>query len=335
MNRFMRKRIGQFVDALAWRGMHAIARRKELELTPHFPHDPAASPTDPNAIFPEPSAQPLQHVHGTSWRKRGGTWRRDFTFPSAWPSQHAANNTVYVRAYAPEPKPDLPGVVVLHGLMNLTTAAYHPFLQALVANGAAAYILELPYHHRRTPPGSISGDLFHTVDLALTRHAVQQSVADVRLLLRLLRERKAPVLGVLGFSLGAWIGSLVACCEAHLDFAMLGMPPNNLNALVWRTALGAQLCRRFVALGWSPESTADFYASLDPLSYRPLLAPERIQLYAAEFDTLIALEQVHALRQKWGMPSLRTYAHGHLTIMISKQLHRDFREDFARMLNYG
>ncbi|MEK7729968.1 MAG: alpha/beta hydrolase family protein [candidate division KSB1 bacterium] len=341
MKPLLGKQIGRLVDALAWRGMHAIARRQEARHTPQLPAAqlPAARPLAAH-MFPPPAEPALQSLSGAAWKPRGKIWQSDFAFPSASPSPHAQNNTVYVRAYAPErashnralPRP---AVLVLHGLMNFTTAAYAPFLRALVEAGAGAYVLELPYHHRRAPAGSLSGDLFHTSDLALTQHAVQQAVADVRVLVRYLRrDAEAPQIGVLGFSLGAWIGGLVACCEPDLDFALLGMPPSNLNELVWRSALGAQLVRRFAAQGWSPETTAEFYAALDPLSYQPLLPPEHIQLYAAEFDTLIALEQVYALQRAWGRPNLRTYPHGHLTIMLSRQLHRDFRADFMRQLSH-
>lgn len=283
-------------------------------------------------MFAMPSNATEPRLNSGAWHKRGRIWRQDFSFASPLPSKHETNNVVYVHAYAPAPVTHTPAVVVLHGLMNFTTAAYAPFLRAIVACGASAYILELPYHHQRTPRGSLSGDLFHTTDLAQTEHAVQQAVTDVRTLIRILRNMGAPQIGVLGFSLGAWMGGLVACCEAKLDYAFFGMPPNHLNELVWQTALGAQLARRFAQFGWTPETTAAFYHALDPLTYQPLLPRERIHFYAAEFDALIALEKVNALQRAWGNPVLRLYPHGHLTIMLSRQLHRDFRSDFAQQL---
>ena len=327
-----RKHFGQFVDALAWRGMHAIARRQELHLTAQMPAMNFTTQPNVKLMFPAPEEDGMRSFRIGAWQKHSGMWQCEATFSSPLPSPHARNNVVYVRAHAPERALHLPAVIVLHGLMNFTTAAYAPFLRAIVDAGASAYILELPYHHRRTPRGSLSGDLFHTIDLNMTQHAVQQAVAEVRLLMRYLRDAGASHLGVLGFSLGAWIGGLVACCDTQLDFAMLGMPPSHLNELVWRTALGAQLARHFAKLGWSSENTAAFYAALDPLTYQPLLPRERIQFYAAEFDTLIALEKVQALRRAWGGAEVRAYPHGHLTIMLSRQLHRDFRADFARQI---
>ncbi len=333
MKRFWYKRLGHFVDALAWNGMHAIARRQEPHLTVQLPRAHVVMQHEAALLFPQPNHSAASRLNSSAWRQHGKTWRQDFAFVSPVLSEYETNNVVHVHAYAPEPAMHSPAVIVLHGLMNFTTAAYAPFLRAIVAAGASAYILELPYHHQRTPRGSLSGDLFHTIDLAQTQHAVQQAVADVRTLMLVLRGKGAPQIGLLGFSLGAWIGGLVACCEPELDYAFFGMPPNHLNELVWHTALGAQLAQRFAEFGWTSETTAAFYRALDPLSYQPVLPCAQIQLYAAEFDSLIALEKVYALQRAWGQPHLRIYPHGHLTIMLSRQLHRDFRLDFAQQLD--
>jgi hypothetical protein len=273
-------------------------------------------------------------ITNPEWQQQGKHWRRDFAFLSALRSSHAQNDWAFVRVFAPQKDRQAPALVMLHGLMNVTLLAYRPFIKAVLESGAAAYVLELPYHHRRTPAGSLSGDLFHTANLETTFRAVQQAVSDTRRLVKFLHRAGASQVGILGFSLGAWIGALAACCEPQLNFAFLGMPPNHLNHVVWHSALGAQLCRRFAAQGWDENFTARFYDKLDPMSYRPLLPPEDLQLYAARFDSLLALEHVHALRRAWAMPSLRIYPDGHLTIMISRQLHRDFRRDLQDRLVY-
>ncbi len=329
---YFHKTFGGVIDRLAWRSMHFIARRQEKRIRPYFSEELNGLPADPALLFPAPLPPALAGIKTTRWEKRGARWQRDLSFPSAWPSSHFENNTAYVRAFAGAPEARRPAIIMLHGLMNVTLAAYRPFIKAVMENGAAAYALEMPYHHRRTPLGSISGDLFHTANLEMTFHAVQQAVSDVRRLLQILRQDGAPRVGILGFSLGAWIGGLLACCEPELDCAFLGMPPHDLNHLVWHSGLGAQLRRCFAAQGWNENFTAAFYDKLDPLSYRPLLLPEHLQLYAAAFDSLIPLERVQALRRAWSSPPLRIYPHGHLTIMISRQMHRDFREDLRNQL---
>jgi dienelactone hydrolase len=329
----LRKKIGRWIDSLAWHSMHAIAWRQEGRIRPYYPdglQDLTAA--HPSLFFraPEPPAQ--AEIKAALWERRGGYWRRDLAFPSAMLTAHPENNFVFVRAFASQKNRRLPAIIMLHGLMNVSMIAYRPFVKAMIESGAAAYALELPYHHRRTPPGSISGDLFHTANLEMTAQAVQQAVSDTRRLIKFLRQAGAPQVGILGFSLGAWIGGLVACCEPELDFAFLGMPPNHLNHLVWHSALGSQMCRRFAAQGWNEDFTAALYNKLDPITYQPLLPAEKVQLYAAEFDSLIALDHVHALRRAWEMPDLRIYPHGHLSIMISRTLHHDFRRDLQKQL---
>ena len=329
---FWRRKFGAWIDALAWRSMHAIARRQESKVPAQFPEELRSLPAEAALLFPAPPSPDQAALKNSAWKKRAGFWRRDLGFPSAMASPYPKNNFAFTRVFAGQPGEQCPAIILLHGLMNLSMLAYRPFIKAVIANGATAYALELPYHHRRTPPGSISGDLFHTADLSLTLRAVQQAVSDTRRLILLLRNAGAPGVGILGFSLGAWIGGLVACCEPELDFAFLGMPPHRLNELVWLSALGAQLRRRFTAQGWDEKSTAAFYDKLDPITYRPLLPPGQLQLYAAEFDSLIALARVQALCRAWSAPQLRVYPHGHLSIMISRQLHRDFSEDLRHRL---
>ncbi len=332
IRRNLRRKFGHLIDSLAWLGMHTIARRQEGRVRPFFPAYIQGLPSDPAFLFPMPTAPNQAEIKYTPWQSKSRHWRRDFSFPSARPTPHSENNAVFVRTFASQRGGHEPAMIMLHGLMNVSLIAYRPFIHAVLACGACAYAIELPYHHRRTPAGSISGDLFHTANLEMTLHAVQQAVSDTRRLIVWLRQSGTRHIGILGFSLGAWIGGLVACCEPGLDFAFLGMPPNHLNHLVWHTALGAQLCRRFAAQGWEEKFTSSFYDQLDPKTYSPLLPPENLHLYAAEFDSLIALEHVHALRRAWAMPALRIYPHGHLSIMLSRQLHRDFREDLRRQL---
>lgn len=332
METFLRKKLGGVVDSLAWHSMHAIARRQENRVRPFFPEYLTALPSDPAILFPAPATPNRAGVHTTAWKKQGSHWRRDFAFPSALRSPHSQNDTVFVRLFAPQKEGQRPAIILLHGLMNVTLLAYRPFIKTILASGATAHALELPYHHRRAPRGSISGDLFHTANLETTLQAVQQAVSDTRRLIKLLHHDGAPRVGLLGFSLGAWIGGLTACCEPDLDFAFLGMPPVHLNHLVWHSTLGAQLRRRFAAQGWDEDFTAAFYDKLDPITYRPLLPRESLHLYAAQFDSLIAPERIQELRRAWAMPSLRFYPAGHLTIMISRQLQRDFRRDLQTRL---
>jgi hypothetical protein len=171
-----------------------------------------------------------------------------------------------------------PGVITLHGWMTPTVMAYRPFFRAIVEAGASAYALELPYHLRRTPAGFVSGELFFTADVEMSWTAMQQAVADTRQLIHYLRGAGAPVIGLMGFSLGAWVTAIVASCEPELDFALIAMPPARLNDLIWQTTqqtlAPAIRGRRLGPRRQRPLSSIDPYLT-------PLVPPARREFFMA------------------------------------------------------
>lgn len=325
----------RWLDGMFCRGMQAIAGRQEGKFPPRFLDLSEHNVSDPHLLFPEPPALANDEIRGAAWERQGKCWRRDFTFPSPLPTLHRKNDFVFVRTYAPERQLHLPAVIVLHGLMSISTVAYRPFLRAIAEAGASAYFLELPYHHRRTPAGSFSGDLFYTADFEMTLHAVRQAVADVRRLAHYLREAEAPVVGILGFSLGAWLAALAACAEPELDFALLAMPPAALNDIVWESPLGGRIRRQFENAQWRRAVTAKFYRQLDPVTYHPLLPRDRIEIFAAEHDAIIALKNVLALQNAWAIPRLHQYPAGHISIMLSSAFKTDATSAVQRQLAGG
>jgi len=328
----LRRSAARGLDELFCRGMQTLARRQQRRFPP--PQNTAYAIPE-GALFCQPSACDTKEVHGTPWQRRGQIWRRDFSFPSALASAWPENNTVFVRIFAPDHRPQRPAVLVLHGLMSISTLAYRPFLHAIVAAGATAYFIELPFHHRRTPASCFSGDLFYTANFQLTWQAARQAIADVARLVRYLRATEAPVIGILGFSLGAWLAALAVCGEPELDFALLAMPPASFNDLVWDSVLGHRLRAQLERAQWSRPQTAVLTARLDPLGYRPLLPPERLEIFAAVHDAIVPLTHVRALQQAWSVTRVHEYAAGHLTIMLSPQFKRDAANALQGQLQQG
>ncbi len=328
----LRRSAARGLDELFCRGMQTLARRQQRRFPP--PQNTAYAIPE-GSLFCPPSACDTKEVYGTPWQRRGQIWRRDFSFPSALASAWPENNTVFVRIFAPDHRPQRPAVLVLHGLMSISTLAYRPFLHAIVAAGATAYFIELPFHHRRTPLGSFSGDLFYTANFELTWQAARQAIADVRRLTLHLRANAAPLIGILGFSLGAWLAALAICGEPELDFALLAMPPASFNDLIWHSPLGRRLRKQLEQAHWTPQDTASLTVRLDPLSYQPLLPRERIEIFAGTYDVLVPFVHVQALQQAWLMPSLHHYAAGHLTIMLSRQFKHDAGHALRRQMQRG
>ncbi len=323
------------LDGLVLRSHDRIAHRRQHAITPRLPEPANFDHHHIENLFPAPPPIPLAHLRGDVWERQGRLWRRDFAFPSSVLTAHEHNRRVIVQTYANDRALHFPAVIVLHGLLTPTLIAYRPFFRAIVETGASAYALELPYHLRRTPPDWVSGELFFTPDLEISLASIRQAVADVRQLTHYLREAGAPIIGVLGFSLGAWISAIVASCEPEVDFALFALPPSHLNDLVWHRPLGGPLRRRFESAGWSATTTAPFYDALDPLNLALPIPPERCELFAAEYDRFIPIQHTLHLQQAWHQSRLRVYSSGHIGLLWSRKFLRDFQQILAQQLALG
>jgi hypothetical protein len=326
--------LAKLLDGIVLRSHERVARRQpDIQL--RAPEFLEIQRTNFESLFLKPPPIALDHIRGDAWEKHAGLWRRDFAFPSAIPSAYANNRHAIVQTYANDRGLHFPAVITLHGLMTPTLIAHRPFFRAILEAGASSYALELPYHLRRTPPGFVSGELFFTADLETTLLSLQQAVAEVRQLIHYLREAGAPVIGLLGFSLGAWISALAASCEPEVDFALFAMPPSHLNDVLWQTRLGAPIRQRFESAGWNAADTAPFYHPLDPLHLSPLLPIERRELFAAEFDHFIPFHYTQKLQRAWRHPHLRVYSTGHIGLLWSRKFLRDVRHVVAQQLSLG
>jgi hypothetical protein len=323
------------LDGVVLRSHARVARRHQNVIQPRLPQFIKSDPENIARLFPSPPTMPLEYIRGDVWERRAGLWRRDFTFPSFLSSAHANNNHAIIQTYAPDRALHFPAVIVLHGLMTLTLLPYRPFFRAIVEAGASAYALELPYHLRRAPASCVSGELFFTADLEMSLAAIQQTVAEARQLIHYLRAAGAPTIGLLGFSLGAWMSGLIASCEPEVDFALFAIPPSNLNGVLWQTKLGEPLRRQFEAAGWSVADTAPFYHLLDPQHLSLLLPPERREIFAAEFDRFIPFQYTQQLQRHWQLPQLHVYRAGHIGMLWSRKFLRDVGLTVAQQLRLG
>ena len=327
------KTLANLLDGFVLRSHARMARRHQQILSPRLPNAAILVENTLAEIFPAP--MPLDYIRGDRWEKRSRLWRRDFTFPSSIPTAYENNRHAIVQTYAPDRGLHYPAVIVLHGLMTPTLIAHRPFFRAIVEAGASAYALELPYHFRRTPSGFVSGELFFTADLETSLAAIHQTVAEVRQLIHYLREAGAPVVGLLGFSLGAWMSALVASCEPEVDFALFAMPPSHINHLIWNAPLGESLRQQFETAEWNFATTAPVYREIDPLHLVLLVPPERREVFAAEFDRFVPLHYTQKLQLAWQQPFLRLYPSGHIGLLWSRKFLQDLRRIIPQQLALG
>lgn len=187
----------------------------------------------------------------------------------------------------------------------------------------------LPLHGERRA-GARSGDLFLDGRLIETRHALCQSVWELRRLVGWARAQGAPSVGVYGVSLGALSAALLASVEPELDLLLLGVPLTDVSDVLWRHAPPDRL-QAMQRAGMSREKVEAYLEAVSPLARTPKLPPERIALYAALGDRIVPPRQAVRLRERWGYPHLEWLEGGHLTFFADPRFRRFEAEALSRL----
>jgi dienelactone hydrolase len=178
-------------------------------------------------------------------------------FPSPVTTSCPENNTVHAEYYLPasrehdRPESRLPGVIVLDitaGDQKLSRIiATH-----LAQNRIAALFVQMAYYGPRRPPGS---DLrLLTPNYQHTMAGVRQTVLDIRQATAWLEARPeidSRRLGVLGTSLGSFMGSLAAEMEPKLSRVAVLLGGGGLSMLI-TTILGRPVFAGFGKLSAAP-----------------------------------------------------------------------------------
>ena len=238
---------------------------------------------------------------------------REFSYSSAITTPWPANNLVVGRLFrAGDDWRRRPTIILLHGWnAESTYRTLFPYLAwRLNRSGLNAAMIELPYHGHRKPrgPGAVtnflSDDLLHVIS------ATQQALADVRAMIAWLKEGGAPFVGLWGFSLGAWLSGLVACCDERIGGAVLATPVSRIDRVIEELDFCRSIKQRLtgVELELGPLNLA---------THRPKLSPENILLVASEHDLFAPLETVEELCRAWGGTAMWRVRHGHISALMS------------------
>ena len=176
--------------------------------------------------------------------------------------------------------------------------------------GVNAATLELPYQFQRrpsrarwaTPRNILSPDIARTV-----RNAAQ-AVADIRALARWLAEEGCPRLGVLGVSMGGWLGGLAACHEPRFEAVALIVPVARLDRMLEEAAFCEPLRRSIngqkIELG-----------RMSLFAARPCAPNENVLVVEAEHDLFVPRETLDELAQTWGGPEVWRLGVGHISVL--------------------
>jgi dienelactone hydrolase len=207
-----------------------------------------------------------------------------------------------------------PAVVLLHGWNDRWGYRYRfPWLaRRFNRRGINSVMFELPYHFQRRPrQGAVRN--FISEDLGRTMEAAHQALAEINSVVNWLCEQGCPRVSLMGFSLGGWLGGLVACYNAKLSCAVFITPVSRMDRMIDEVAFCEPIRQALI------RHPMDI-SRLNLVSHKPKLSRGSMLVVAAEHDVFVPEKTTEEFWQAWGNPELWSLPHGHISILASSSL---------------
>jgi hypothetical protein len=217
-----------------------------LDWIPHNGHSPEGAPpevignwvsavmTDTDAFFTPP---PTDGYALTA--SAGG--ERALTFPSAFVTPHAANNTVHCRYFPASQVRQRAGAgavrqtaVLVIPQWNADPGGHVGLCRLLAWSGMSALRLSLPYHDRRMPAELRRADYIVSANVGRTVQVCRQAVLDARRAIAWLHARGYQRIGIVGTSLGSCLALLTTAHEPLIRAQALNHISPYFADVVWR-----------------------------------------------------------------------------------------------------
>jgi dienelactone hydrolase len=211
----------------------------------------------------------------------------ELRFPSAVKSDWVENNTVYAEYYRPPRAGRIPGTVIL----DITAGdqrVSRMIAQHLAQNGIAGLCVHMPYYGPRRPPGSRLRMV--SADFELTMAAVRQAVLDIRRAGAWLASRPeidADRLGILGTSLGSFMGALTAEMEPRFKRVVVLLGGGGLVDAYYGDSRALAIRETWEAFGGTKEKLQELVAPADPLTYAANLKSRQLLIIAGKRDSIV------------------------------------------------
>jgi hypothetical protein len=168
----------------------------------------------------------------------------ELTFPSAFVTPHAENNTVHCRYFPAAPPPVVSGLsrtpqrrraaVLVLPQWNADPGGHVGLCKLLAWNGMTALRLSLPYHDKRMPPELHRADYIVSSNVGRTVQVCRQAVLDARRAIAWLHQQGYERIGILGTSLGSCLSLLTTAHEPLIRAAALNHISPHFADVVWR-----------------------------------------------------------------------------------------------------
>lgn len=246
------------------------------------------------------------------------------------------NQNVTVRVFEPKGKAPKLGILFLHG-WSMSSFAEIMSLKPweLVGDAPVRLVLmSFPFHmHRQPRHAQFSGEFFMSGDLPRSIEAAAQAVCDVRAMVQWMKQQSPT--GLLGGSLGGYVGSLTVTQSDDPDFAVLLMAPPDLSILISNPLMGHHAKKGLAQGGYTLDDARRMGGLMSALSYPCQLSPERILIMSGVADQFIHPENAIALAKHFNNPRLVWYPGGHGGVFLDVNRRLVAKETKAMLIRLG
>jgi dienelactone hydrolase len=229
-------------------------------------------------------------------------WR--LQFPSPVESETPENNTVHAEYYRPRGEGPFPCVIVLDitgGDQSISRLiALH-----LAQNRIGGLFVQMAYYGPRRPKDSslrlLSTDYQHTMN------AIRQTVLDIRRAAAWMESRREidpKRLGILGTSLGSFIGTLSAEMEPKISRVAVLLGGGGLVDAFYDDPRAAPYRKVWEALGGTRQKLEKLIAPADPITCAANLKDRRVLILAARRDEIVPPRAAEALWKATGQQKI-------------------------------
>jgi dienelactone hydrolase len=226
------------------------------------------------------------------------------TFPSPVKSKHEENNTVPCEFYVPKGAKKRPAVVVLDILDGAMVVSRAQALW-LAQHDIPALIVQMAYYGPRRPKGSKERLLSTDVEKSVAN--ITQTVLDCRRAVAWLETRPEvdpAKLGLLGTSLGSFVGGVTAAVEPKVKRVCLLLGGGGLvDAFQQHPQAGPGLAM-LALVGITPDKLKKLIDPIDPLTYADKLRAKKLLLIGASRDDVVPPVAMKTLWEATGKPSV-------------------------------
>jgi dienelactone hydrolase len=226
------------------------------------------------------------------------------------------NNTVHADYYRPRGAGPFPCVIVLDILAG-NEQVPRVFASTLAQNNIGALFVSLPYYGERRPRGSRVR--FLSLDVNHTTAAIRQAVLDLRCTTAWMASRPEidrERLGIMGTSLGSFVGALTAEMEPRLGRVAVLLGGGGFVDAFYDDPRAAPYRQLWETVGGTKADVAKFLAPVDPLTYADRLRGRKVLMLSAKRDEIVPPRMAEALWRATGQQKIVWFDAGHYTAAL-------------------